>query len=199
MLQHSGESSKTDQDDPFGLEEVLYYGYPGATYATAYDLSTNASSFTNIEFVLDGDQVEVYFEQAAGKFRTLVCSPDLGTPDKENYFKPINQSCAYLYGKMEIDGDANEHLILHRYEGRNLTGFKYNGIDTSLSYELPLQDRLINFDWWATLLWVGTADNYCKDVDSRKFNQMGDPFIHTFVKSSDGKIAYCGIITSYAN
>lgn len=176
--------------EDLSLQEVVYYGYTGATYPTPYDLSTNASAFTNIEFVLDGDQVEVYFEQASNKNRTLVCSPDLGTPAKENYFKPVNQSCAYLYGKMEIDGDEDEHLILHRYEGRNLTGFKYNGIDTSIPYEVPLQDRLINFDWWATLLWVGTADKYCKDVDSRKFNQMEDDFIHTFVKTSGGKIDY---------
>jgi len=176
--------------EDLSLEEVVYYGYTGATYTAPYDLSTNASTFTNIEFVLNGDLVEVYFEQAANKNRTLVCSPGLGTPGKTNYFKPVNQSCAYLYGKMEIDGDADEHLILHRYEGRNLTGFKYNGIDTSLPYELPLQDRLINFDWWATLLWLGSADIYCKDVDSRKFNQMLDPFIHTFVKTSGGKIAY---------
>lgn len=179
-----------DVESELSLEEVKYYGYTGATYATPYDLSTNASAFTNIEFVLDGDQVEVYLEKDSSVDRTLVCSPDLGTPGKANYFKPVNQSCAYLYGKMEIDGDEDEHLILHRYEGRNLTGFKYNGIDTSLSYGLPLQDRLINFDWWNTLLWLGSADRYCRDVDGRKFNIMDDPFIHTFVKTSGGKIAY---------
>ena len=170
--------------------EVQYYGYTGATYSAPYNLTTNASAFTNIEFVLDGDQVEVYLEKDSSVDRTLVCSPDLGTPGKINYFKPVNMSCAYLYGKMEIIGDEDDHLILHRYEGRNLTGFEYNGINTSLPYSVELKDRLINFDWWNVQLWLGTADIYCKEVDSRKFNIIDDPFIHTFVKTSGGKIAY---------
>lgn len=166
------------------LEEVVYYGYTGAAYTAPYDLSTNASAFTNIEFFIDEEMVEVYLEQDSKKFRTLICSPELGTPGKTNYFKPVNQVCAYLYGKMEIDGDTNEHLILHSYDGRNLTGFQYDGIDTSLSYELPLQDRLINFDWYNTLGWLGTGRDYLlKIVDSRKYNQMLDPHIHTFVKT----------------
>ena len=167
------------------LEEVVYYGYTGAAYTAPYDLSTNASSFTNIEFFIDGEMVEVYLEGDAGKDKTLVCSPELGTPAKANYFKPVNQVCAYLYGKMEIDGDTNEHLILHKYDGRNLTGFKYDGIDTSLSYELPLKDRTINFDWYNTLGWLGTGRDYLlKIVDSRKYNIMLDPHIHTFVKTN---------------
>jgi hypothetical protein len=170
------------------LEEVVYYGYTGATYATPYDLSTNASSFTKIEFFIDGEMVEVYLEaddEGAGTGRTLVCSPELGTPGKTNYFKPVNQVCAYLYGKMEIIGDATDYLTLTQYDGRNLTGFKYNGIDTSLSYELPLQDRLINFDWYNTLRWLGSNKDYLlKIVDSRKFNVMLDAHIHTFVKSN---------------
>jgi hypothetical protein len=164
-------------------EEVEYYGYTGAEYTTPYNLSTNASAFTNIEFFIDGEMVEVYLEKDSNVDRTLVCSPELGTPAKTNYFKPVNQSCAYLYGKWEIDGDADEHLILHEYGGRNLTGFNYDGIDTTLSHKLPLKDRLINFDWWNTLQWIGTPW-YAQNVDSRKFNIMDDAHIHTFVKSN---------------
>jgi hypothetical protein len=165
------------------LQEVIYYGYTGATYATPYNLTTNASAFTNIEFFIDGEMVEVYLEGNAGKFRTLVCSPELGTPGKENYFKPVNQSCAYLYGKWEISGPTDDYLTLNEYDGRNLTGFKYDGIDTSLSHEIPLQDRLINFDWWNVQSWLGKT-YLPKIVDSRKFNIKDDPHIHTFVKSN---------------
>jgi len=169
--------------EDLSLEEVKYYGYTGAAYATPYNLTDNASAFTNVEFFIDGEMVEVYLEKDSNKDRTLVCSPELGTPGKTNYFKPVNQSCAYLYGKWEIDGDEDEHLILHEYGGRNLTGFKYNGIDTTLSEQLPLQDRLINFDWWNVQSWLGKT--YLPQiVDSRKFNIMLDAHIHTFVKSN---------------
>ena len=169
--------------EDLSLEEVVYYGYTGAAYTEPYDLSVNASSFTNVEFFIDGEMVEVYLIQDGSKNRTLVCSPELGTPAKVNYFKPVNQSCAYLYGKWEIDGDADEFLLLEKYDGRDLTGFKYNGIDTTLSHELPIQDRLINFDWWATQSWL--AKTYLpQDVDSRKFNIISDAHIHTFVKSN---------------
>jgi|DEB0MinimDraft_4_1074332.scaffolds.fasta_scaffold00083_13 hypothetical protein len=169
--------------EDLSFKEVVYYGYTGATYTAPYDLTGNASAFTNIEFFIDGEMVEVYLEKDSNVDRTLVCSPELGTPGKNNYFKPINQSCAYLYGKWEIDGDADEHLILHNYDARNLTGFKYNGIDTTLSSKLPIQDRLINFDWWVTQLWLGKT-YLPKIVDSRKFNIMLDAHIHTFVKSN---------------
>ncbi len=169
--------------EDLSLQEVIYYGYTGATYTEPYDLSTNASGFTNIEFFIDGEQIEVYLEKDSLVDRTLICSPELGTPEKKNYFKPVNQSCAYLYGKWEIDGDKDEHLILHSYDGREIGGFKYNGIDTSLSYEVPLQDRLINFDWWNVQSWLGKT-YLPKSVDSRKFNIMDDSHIHTFVKTN---------------
>ena len=172
-----------DLEETFALDEVKYYGYPGATYATPYDLSTNASAFTNVEFFIDGEMVKLFLAKDSGVDRTVVCSPEQGTPGKTNYFKPVNQACAYLYGKMEIDGNENEHLILHQYDGRNITGFNYDGIDPSISFKEKLQDRLTNFDWWNTLLWIATP-GYAKAVDTRKFNIMTDPHEHTFVTTN---------------
>lgn len=194
-LYHSVWDGDTDE---LRMDEVKYYGYTGAVYSTPYNMTTNASGFTRCQFTLDGDQVD--FSLAVGTGTPVkVCSPDIGSPAlNSNFFKPICQSNQYLYGKFEIrrdvidDDDAQNHFLkLDTYDARVLTGFIYNGIDTTLSSGLPLQDRLINFDWYTTLINLGTSGfRYLMDVDSRAYNVMDSEHVHTFVKTSGGKIKY---------
>ena len=107
------------------MREVVYYGYTGATVSTPYDLGTNASTFNELEFFIDGEQVEVYLRKGGGA-RTKMCSPELGTPGKNNYFKPINMCCAYLYPKYELT-ESSSYFTMVSNEGVDVNDFVFDG------------------------------------------------------------------------
>ena len=181
------------------MEEVEYWNGSGAPITGgAYNLTTNGSGFDHIKFTLDGEAVEVTMTKGAGSLPTKICSPDYIKADgsnKNSYFKPICQTNSYLYGKFEIgsamrvDEAKDQYLQLHSYEARVLPGFDYDGINRSLSNQLNLNQRLINFDWYATLVNLKRT-NYLSNVDTRVFNDTTDETVHSFVKTSGGKIKY---------
>ena len=184
------------------LQEVIYYGYTGATYADVYDLTKNTAGFNRIHFVADGEKMIVQLSKS-GTQLTTICSPDLGTVGKTNCFKPIAQTCAYLYPKMEVlrqaGGDAGDakgqYLQIHEYRGITLTGFDYDGIDRTASTNLSINRRLMNYDWWATLLNLGTTDRYCLPVDTRIYNNMGNTTLHVFEGNASGNYKVVPILS----
>jgi hypothetical protein len=186
-----------DNENPqLEMQEVRYWGFTGANFTAPYDLTTNASGYSRVHFETSGEAVKLKLS-VAGASQIVVTTPTLGTPTgKNNYFKPIAQTCAYLYPKMEIkdtvnDGDAqNQYLDFHEYKCKNdLTGFKYNGLDESKSIQLPLRERLINFDWYQTMINIGQVGKL-KEVDFRVFNDMSaGTAAHTFIETEHGKIA----------
>lgn len=187
-----------DNENPqLELQEVRYYGFTGATFAEPYNLTLNASGFSRIHFETSGEAVKVKLS-VAGANASVVTYPTLGTPDgKNNYFKPIAQTCSYLYPKMEIKENASfnssgEYLQFAEYKCKNdLTGFDYDGVDRSKSNQLPLRDRLINFDWFATQINIGVGGiARLKEVDFRVFNDMSaGTAAHTFIETQNKKIS----------
>jgi len=186
-----------DNENPtLEMQEVIYWGFTGANFTQPYDLGVNASSYSRVHFETSGEAVKLKLS-VAGASQIVVTNPTLGTPDgKYNYFKPIAQTCTYLYPKMEIKdtlaaGDAkNQYLDFAEYKCKNnLTGFKYDGFDESKSIQLPLRERLINFDWYNTMINLGEVGKL-KEVDFRVFNDMTlGTAEHTFVETQNGKIS----------
>jgi len=180
----------------FEMEEVDYWNGSGSPNSEPYDLTGNASAFNHIQFTVDGEAVDVTLTKGVSATPSKICSPDYqASNNKTSYFKPVAQTCAYLYGKMEIrgtaDGDArtDNYLQIHKYEGRDITGFNYDGYDTTKSNSIPLNERLTNHDWYATLLNIKRT-KYLNTVDTRLYNETGVPTEHDFVRTSGGKIAY---------
>jgi len=159
---------RQDQGDQLYMEEVIYYGYTGATYATPYDLGVNASTFNYLEFQITNDKVEFYLSKGGGA-RTKVCSPDLGTPGKDNYFKPVAQSCAYLYPKISLE----QTLIatIKTFEGRAPTDFSYSGKDNA--------GNNLSMDFYRTCLLNGEI-SLCQKLDTRFYNDLDDADLYTF-------------------
>ena len=159
---------RQDQGDQLYMEEVMYYGYTGATYATPYDLGVNASTFNWLEFQITNDKVEFYLSKGGGA-RTKVCSPDLGTPGKDNYFKPVCQSCAYLYPKISLE----QTLIatIKTFEGRAPTDFSYSGKDNA--------GNNLSMDFYRTCLLNGEI-SLCQKLDTRFYNDLDDADLYTF-------------------
>ena len=187
-----------DNENPrLEMQEVKYYGFTGANFSEPYDVTKNASAFDRLHFECSGEVVQLKLS-VAGANASVVTNPSLGTPDgKFNYFKPIAQTCSYLYPKMEIKdtfqvGDAKNHFLkVDEYKAKVLTGFNYDGYDTSKSTQLPLRDRLINFDWYATMINIGVGGlARLKEVDFRVFNDMtAGTAAHTFIETQNKKIS----------
>jgi len=176
-------------DDLIGMREVKYYGnYTGAYSQLPYDLTNNASAATGVRFKIDGDEVSLILMKGTAELVTL-CSPSLTDVGKENHFKPISMTCSYLYPKLELI-DQGDYIDILKWEGRTISGHTFNGINTTRSTSLPINKRQINMDWWATLVWLGTAERYCKDIDTRVYNAIDDAETYTFQKTSGGKIPY---------
>jgi len=161
-------SVKSDADNGTTyMEEIIYYGYSGATYADAYDLSTNASSFNRVEFQLTGDKMELYLSNS-GSSRTLVCSPDLGIPGKDNYFKPVNQACSYLFPKIHL----GQTLVarIHTFNARSPTDFDYTG---------GPNNNPLSMDFYRTCLQNGKI-SLCSELDTRFYNDLDNASQYTF-------------------
>ena len=180
---------KENSDRTLVMDEVEYYGYTGALVTEPYDLGTNASGYDRVEFLLDGEQVNIYMINSGTAARDLFCSPDLGTPDKENYLKPINISCQYLYPKYEVV-ENNGYITMINHEGVDVQNFKYDGLndDDTLTYQ----------DFYATAKsgFAGQSENnnklenihyQCRQADVFSiYNNFDDGFDteHTFQKYS---------------
>ena len=169
------------------MEEVVYYGYTGAEYADAYDLGTNASAFNYVEFQVTNDKVEVYLSKG-GSLRTLICSPDLGTPGKDNYFKPVNQACAYLYPKIGLEPTHIATIVT--YEGRKPTDFSYTGLDTA--------GNNLSMDFYRTCLLNGNIA-LCQDLDTRFYNDLDDATEFSFVGKNASNALDCDCVLVVGN
>ena len=168
-LFHATHDPAYDEAGQISMNEVEYYGYTGATYATPYDLSTNASGFTQVEFQMSGDKMELYLAQGGGANRTKVCSPDIGTPGKLNYFKPVNQACAYLFPKIHLGQTLTSTILT--YNGRAPTGFDYTG---------GANTNPLSMDFYRTCLQNGKI-SLCSDLDTRFYNDIIDDTQYTFI------------------
>ncbi len=169
--------SDLDDPDEISMEEVIYYGYTGAKYATEYDLSGNASAFNYLEFQVTNDKVE-FFLSKSGATRTKVCSPDLGTPAKVNHFKPVNQVCSYLYPKIALEPTLIATIVT--YEGRAPTNFSYSGVNNA--------GKNLSMDFYRTCLLEGNI-TLCSDLDTRFYNDLEDTDLYTFSgKNASGAI-----------
>jgi hypothetical protein len=175
--------------------EVDYWNASGSPVTGGpYNLTTNASAFDHIKFTVDGEAVDVTLTKGTTATPAKICSPSYQpNSNKSTYFKPVAQTCTYLYGKMEIrETEANDrqgdYLTISQYDSRDITGFNYDGYDTAESNSLPINQRLTNHDWYATLVNLKTP-SYLIDVDTRLYNDMSAAD-HTFVRTSGGKINY---------
>lgn len=178
-------------DDTIYMQEVVYYGaYSGANFSDPFNITNDKNGATGLRFQADGDKMIVSLLKNTAEVKILT-SPDLADAVKVNYFKPIAMTCSYLYPKMELLVDGHK-IKVDKWEGRTISGFYYSGVDTTKSSSLWISKRLTNMDWWASLVWIGTASRYCRQVDTRVYNAMNEPTLqHTFAgTSASGLINY---------
>lgn len=146
-----------DEDKPIAMKEVDYTSGSGA-FSALYNWSTNFSSgdsYTKVKISVINEKVDVELYNAEDGYQQLI-SPD--SPNKLNKYKPVADTCRALYPLAYIQSNAST---------KYLTIEKFGGRDIGMTYGLS--------DWWGYLSSNDLEIKYGKEVDTRLYNNMGDP------------------------
>ena len=171
--------SVVDPNDKSNIKsrEVVYHGWGNDDNIRPKDkLKITTDKITHIQFECKGETIKIdYSDDNAVSFQSLVAyQKTLSTKGqgKTNYFKPINQCTWMMFMK-----------VLIRMDDDVIDVEKYTGIppqDTS-SADAYYNKGLVNWtyrgknkDWWATMQLLNRENMYCRDVDTRFYNDIDD-------------------------
>jgi len=157
---------------PITMREIIYYGAHNASFASAYDMSTNfttGQAYDFVEFELLGDQMNLYIGNASAT-RPLVNPTTLTSGDKDNEFKPMSITTQLLYPQLWLE-KQNKQMNVVTFHGK--TGYTFGNPDT---------------DWWAKMESKGLTERLCKEVDTRYWASLEDSSRYTFIKPNGSGI-----------
>ncbi len=140
--------------------EVKYWANASSVLngAGRYNLKTNASNYTAIEFKARGEVIEVYGVNASGL--ELIVGYE-GTSPKNSYFKPVAQTCWCLHPVLYVGGTADNSIQLNHFSGLNIA-----------DYDSRTDSEHTKKGWFETAMLLSDVANYrpinrCRDVDLR--------------------------------
>ena len=139
------------------MKEIKYYDITGNPFKAAgpYNWSTNASALTDVSIIIKNEQVSVTITDGTTVYKLLEFD---ATNAKNQNFKPVAETCRFLYGKFHMSANAsNKTLVLTEYKAHN---------------NIPYGDA--NVDWWANLVLTGQFPIAGLEVDNRFFNDMAE-------------------------
>ena len=155
------------EEQPITMREIEYYGAHNASFASAYNMSTNFSgsgqSYDFVEFELLGDQMNLVIGNKTVT-RPLVNPTTLVGSTKDNVFKPTSITTQLLYPQLWLE-KPNKQMDVTTFNGR--TGYTFANPDT---------------DWFAKMESKGLTERLCKEVDTRYWSNLGDANLYTYVK-----------------
>ena len=144
------------KDEPITMREIEYFGSHNADFKTArYNMSTNASGFTLVEFHLKGNQMHLSIGNASNSYN-LVNPETLTGSVKKNIFKPLSLTTELLYPHLWIQKPSKSFTVT-KYDGKS--GYTFGD---------PKRD------WWARMEQEGLTQRFCKRVDTRYWANIED-------------------------
>ena len=150
--------TKVGNDYIFTREQVKYWTNASSAFAGAgpYNISTNASAITAVEFIPKGELMEVFLDAGGTKYLLTTYST---TSDKDSYCKPISQTCWCMHPILFVGAS-----------GGNLTSTLqvdcYAGINLGANYD----SGVIHKGGWFESALLSEDDNWikqCEEVDKR--------------------------------
>ena len=147
-----------DADD-LVLQDIVYYGFTGAAYATAYDMQADADQFTKIRFTINNEKIDIHAYSGDSRTYVLLSSisqSSLAGVNKNSVPAPLHMGKWHLYPIMGTRGTRN--LTLDNYQ--HLTHIAGNLIQNNPDY-----------DWWCDLQQQG-LEKWCHDIEIRPWNDM---------------------------
>ena len=143
-----GDDAMTE-DKPITMREIEYFGSHNADFKNGrYNMSTNASGMTFVEFHLKGNEMHLSMGNASNSYN-LVNPQTLTGSIKKNIFKPLSLTTELLYPHLWIQKPSKSFTVT-KYDGK--TGYTFGD---------P------NRDWWARMEKEGLTARFCKRIDTR--------------------------------
>ncbi len=155
--------------------KVIYHGWDtGAGVCPANPLKISSDKITHLAFECKGETIKAQYSKDGGNtFISLVAYQQTlaGNGQKKvNYFKPINQCNWMMFGKIHME-KVDDEIEVTQYTGipaqqptnadvyynKGLVGWEYRGK---------------NKDWWATMQILNRENMYCRDIDTRLYNDI---------------------------
>lgn len=151
----------------FGItqKEIKYFDIAGNPFNNAsnkpngYSWSGNASAITDCEVIVENERVSISLFAGATEYKILEYD---ATRAKGENFKPVAETCRFLYPKFHIDSTvAGKQFIISEMKVHTL-----DGQGQPFTYTDP------NQDWWSylTLNNIDQSDGLL--VDNRFYNNM---------------------------
>lgn len=163
------------------MKEIKYYNIVGNPFYSAtgvpynWSNNTSASNITDVSIIIKNEQVSVTVTDGTTVWTLL--DYDAALPKEQN-FKPVTETCRFLYGKFHMSANAsNKSLVLTEYKAHT---------------NIPYGDE--NVDWWSNLVLNGQQLGAGLEVDSRFYNDMTDA-----TKYAQLGLSGAGVLVDYQN
>ena len=155
-LTHSVPTTIGDNTE-FVRQEVQYWLNASSEFSTGgpYDIDTNASGITAVEFEAVGEEMIVKLDAGGTKY---ILTRFNSTQPKNTYCKPITQTCWCLHPVLFVGADdtnKTNSLTVEEYAGLNITDYDSKVIHKGGWFESALLSGDEN--------WI----NQCEEVDTR--------------------------------
>lgn len=136
------------EDQPITMREIEYFGSHNSAFSSRYNMSSNASGITYVEFHIKGNEMHLSMGNASDSYN-LVNPETLTGSVKKNIFKPLSLTTELLYPHLWIQKPSKSFTVT-KYDGK--TGYTFGD---------PKRD------WWARMEEEGLTTRFCKRVDTR--------------------------------
>ena len=165
-------SVSANEGEDMVYKEVKYWANASSVLKGSgrYNLKTNASNYTALEFKARGEVIEVYGVNASGEH--LIVGYE-GTSPKNSYFKPVNQCSWCLHPVLYVGGTGDNALQLNYFAGMTID-----------NYNSRVDSEHTKKGWFETAMLLSNIANYdpinrCREVDLRLImdpTKSNDPY-----------------------
>lgn len=149
------------------LEEVKYWNNASSTYTgSGSRRSLSDGQYTKVKFEAEGERMKAQIYNASTTAWETITSY-LAGESKDAMFHPIHQACWCLHPVFQIGSNATNtsgKMEFHLYHGIDITGYD------------PTKKN--KGGWFETLELLDKSEDYCFEVEKRKFNQPADATVY---------------------
>ena len=162
----------SNADSGITQKEIKYYDIVGNPFNNAgnkpngYSWSANGSAITDCEIFVENEKVSISLFAGATEYKILEYD---ATRAKGENFKPVAETCRFLYPKFHIDSTvAGKQFIISEMK-----------VHTNDGQGLPFSYTDPNQDWWSYLTLNNQDESDGLLVDNRFYNDMTDATLYT--------------------
>jgi hypothetical protein len=172
--------------DAIVKKEVKYWLNASSDLTTGSRVNFSGTNYTQVKFTAEGERMKAEIYDNASSAWRVITQYSAGQP-KDSMFKPINQACWCLHPVLSVGMDStdtvgdNATLEISQFSGLTISGY-----DVTKRYK---------GGWYETREIIGDANRYCKELESRFWNNTADADNYTFIGlNASGSVGYSHVM-----